>query len=572
MSGIAEHILKSRYLLPGEKDFTDICRRVAEWIGRDDAESGAFFRMMERREFLPNSPILMNANTPCNQLAACFVIPVGSDIADIFEAVKQGAMIQMTGGGTGYNFSEIPPMGSPADPNGIVSPGPVAFLTVFDAVSEAIRQGGRRRGANMGTLDIRHPDILAFIDAKDKEGKLSHFNLSVNVPDTVMEAYAGGKREEILSTHPATGAENTIGAVFDAIISGMHRNGEPGLLFMDAINRENRTPHLGEITATNPCGEEPLLPFEACILGSINCARFVKGDTVDWKRLDRTVRLAVRFLDLALDRSSYPLPENKDAVKKTRKIGLGVMGLHDALILFGLPYDSSAARDFAEGMMAFITDTAVDESEKRAESLCPFPAWEGSLWEKPVRNATLTTIAPTGTISIFAGCSPGIEPVYSFAYSRHDAAGADFEVIHPLFSARLDEEIASLGYDGDEGRARRDTVIEEVLRCGSLQQIGWLSTGFRRLFVSALDITWKDHLGMQAAFQRHTHASIAKTINLPHPTGHEAIREAILSAWKLSLKGITIYRTGSRTGSVYSLTGCHGCRGEVPYDATEEYL
>lgn len=561
---ITDHILKSRYLLPGERDFTDICRRVAGWIGRDTAESEAFFRMMERREFLPNSPILMNAGTSCNQLAACFVIPVGETIAGIFDAVKQGAIIQITGGGTGYNFSEIPPSGRPADPEGAVSPGPVAYLSVFDAASGAIRQGGRRRGANMGILDIQHPDILAFINAKEREGQLSHFNLSVRVPDVVMEAYAAGELDQVLSTHPATGRENTVGDVFDAIISGMHQNGEPGLLFSDAINRENKNQNLGEITATNPCGEEPLLPFEACILGSINCARFVKKGKVDWKHLGTIVRLAVRFLDLAIDRSAYPLPENREAVLKTRKIGLGVMGLHDALIISNIPYDSSAAREFAEGLMAFITDTAVDESGRLAETSGAFPEWEGSAWDMPVRNATLTTVAPTGTISLFAGCSPGIEPVYSFAYRRHDTAGADFDLIHLIFSERLDEEIARLGYFGDEAQSRRDLVIAEIRRRGSLQHIGWLSFEFRRIFRSALDISWKDHILMQAAFQRHTHASISKTINLPAETTHEAIRDAILSAWKLSLKGLTIYRTGSRTGTVYSFAGCRMCERDMP--------
>ncbi len=564
MDNMAGHILKSRYLLPGERDFTDICHRVAGWIGRDDAESGAFFRIMETREFLPNSPILMNAGTPCNQLAACFVIPVGDTIAGIFEAVKEGAVIQMTGGGTGYNFSEIPPEGTPIDPGGMNSPGPVAFLSVFDTASEVILQGGRRRGANMGILDIRHPDILAFINAKEREERLTHFNLSVRVPDLVMKAYADGETDQVLSTHPATGREYTIGDVFDAIINGIHRNGEPGLLFSDAINRGNRTPHLGEITATNPCGEEPLLPYEACILGSINCARFVKKGTVDWKHLETIVRLAVRFLDQAIDRTTYALPENEEAMKRTRKIGLGVMGLHDALILLGLPYDSSAARECAEEMMAFITQTAVDESERLAESLGAFPAWEGSVWKKPVRNATLTTIAPTGTISLFAGCSPGIEPVYSFAYTRQNTVGADFELIHPIFSDRLDEEIARLGYSDDEALSRRNRVIDEIRRRGSLQHIGWLSFEFRRLFVSALDISWKDHLLMQAAFQRHTHASIAKTINLPPNTTRKAIRDAILSAWTLSLKGITLYRSGSRTGIVYSFPWCRGCGSEMP--------
>jgi ribonucleoside-diphosphate reductase alpha chain len=555
-----DHILKSRYLLPGERNFSDLCYRVADAIGRDDDEKDAFYQMMEGLEFLPNSPILMNAGTPCNQLAACFVIPIRSTIPEIFEALRQGATIQTTGGGTGYNFSEIPPSGLPFGTTGGISPGPAEFLKVFDAATEVIRRGGRRRGANMGILDAGHPDILAFIRAKQDEGVLTTFTLSVGVTDHFMEMVREGSGETVISTHPVTGRVVTVGEVYHEIVEGIYRNGEPGILFLDEINRTNPTPSLGNITATNPCGEEPLLPFESCILGSINLTRCMRDGAVEWRRLEETVRRAVHFLDTALDRTTHPIPEIREATLRTRKIGIGVMGLHDALLLADLPYDSEDALEFAEGVVSFITKTAVDESRKMALTSGPFPAWEGSCWSEPIRNATLTTIAPTGTISLLAGCSPGIEPVYSWVLTRHHTADASFEVIHPIFSEQLDREIKRLGSAGDEALARRHEVIEEVRRSGSLQAIRWLSPAFRRRYRCAREISTHDHLRMQAVCQRHIHASIAKTINLPATAGREMIGDALLHAWHLSLKGVTLFVTGSRKEIVYASEVCSICR------------
>ncbi|MDO8841105.1 adenosylcobalamin-dependent ribonucleoside-diphosphate reductase [Methanocalculus sp.] len=555
-----DHVLKSRYLLSGEHTFPDLCRRVADAIGREDDEREAYFEMMNNLEFLPNSPTLMNAGTACNQLAACFVIPIGSTIAEIFEAVRQGAIIQITGGGTGYNFSAIPPEGSELGSAGGQSPGPVRFMEIFDTSTEVIRQGGRRRGANMGILDVAHPDILSFITAKHEERVLTNFNLSVMIPDSFMEAIQRGADETILFTHRITEKSVTVGEVFGAIVEGIYRNGEPGVLFSDTINQGNKTPRLGTITATNPCGEEPLLPFESCILGSINLTRFIRDGAVEWRRLGETVRLAVHFLNTAIDRTSHPLPEIREATLRTRKIGIGVMGLHDALLLSGLPYDSEDARRFAEGVISFITQMAVDESQKIADETGPFPAWEGSSWKEPIRNAALTTIAPTGTISLIAGCSSGIEPVYSFVMTRHYTAGASFEVIHPLFSEQLDSEIAHLGYHGVDAEAKRMEVIEEVFRSESLQRINWLSPAFRRLYRSATEISIQDHLLMQAAFQRHIHASISKTINIREDIERDEIREALLLAWRLRLKGVTLYRKESRNEIIFRSKGCAGCR------------
>lgn len=556
---IREHVLKSRYLLAGERDFTDICRRVADHIGKTDTERLAFYKMMVHLDFLPNSPTLMNAGTSCSQLAACFVIPVGSTIGEIFEAVRQGAIIQVTGGGTGYNFSDIPPEGVQFGPADGISPGPTRFIEIFDCATSIIRQGGRRRGANMGILDIYHPDILTFIHAKHKEGTLTNFNLSVMIPDSFMEAVSTGGADPVLFTHPHTLKAVRVRDVLDAIVDGIYHNGEPGVLFSNAINQGNRTPHLGRIQATNPCGEEPLLPYESCILGSINLAHCVKNNHLNLSHLEEIVRLSVRFLDAAIDATQHPLKEVQEATLKTRKIGLGVMGLHDALLLAGIPYDSDEARSFAREAMSFITQIGVDESLKMGRENGSFPAWEGSTWDTPIRNAQVTTIAPTGTISLLAGCSPGIEPVYSFVYTRHHTAGGRFEMVHPIFSRALDLEIARLGYSGSRRDQKREEVIHCIRRTGSLQKLEWLSPEFRRLFVSALDISWQDHLLMQEAFQRSVHASIAKTINLPASADRDEIREAILMAWRLSLKGVTFYRTGSRRDIVYGFEGCSGC-------------
>ncbi|RQD79290.1 MAG: adenosylcobalamin-dependent ribonucleoside-diphosphate reductase, partial [Methanocalculus sp. MSAO_Arc1] len=505
----------------------------------------------------------MNAGTASSQLAACFVLPVGSTVPEIFESMKQGAVIQVSGGGTGYNFSAIPPAGAAFGTGGGVSPGPVPFIGILDAATGVISQEGRRRGANMGILDSTHPDILSFIAAKHAEGVLSHFNLSVMIPDRVMEAIENGETDRVLST-TKTGSPVRAGEVFEAIVEGIYRNGEPGILFEDAINRDNNTPALGRIRATNPCGEEPLLPYESCILGSINLAAFVDGGKTDHTGLAACTHQAVRFLDAAIDATRHPLPEIAAATLRTRKIGLGIMGLHDALLRLGLPYDSDDAREYAGDIMAFITDCAVIESKRLAEEFGPFPAWEESRWEKPIRNASLTTIAPTGTISLLAGCSPGIEPVYSFVLDRHHTAGRTFELIHPIFSDAVNREIDRAGFQGAEVLRRRGEVIDLVKKTGSLQGIPWLSSSFRNLFVSASDIAWMDHLLMQAACQRSVHASIAKTINLRESAGRDDIRKALRMAYRLSLKGVTLYRMGSRIDSVYQHNGCRGCRTPDP--------
>jgi len=556
---IRDHILKSRYLQPGEKSFSDICSRVASAIGKDEAEREQFLHMMEDLLFLPNSPALMNAGTRNPQLSACFVIPVGPTIPEIFRALREGAIIQVNDGGTGYSFSEIPPSGTPIKEGGGISPGPVRIMEIFDTATRVIREGGRRRGANMGILDIAHPDILSFITAKKEEGVLENFNISVMIPERYMQALTEGSHDEILTIHPISGEVISVREVFSAIVEGIHRNGEPGVLFADTINAANPTPALGSMRATNPCGEEPLLPYESCILGSINLPLFLQNQSVAWDKLGEITRLAVRFLDNAIDRTTHPIPEVAEATKRTRKIGLGVMGLHDTLLLAGIPYDSEEARIFAEEVMGFITATAVDESKCVAAELGVFPAWEGSIWHEPIRNAALTTIAPTGTISLIAGVSPGIEPVYSFVSIRRHTAGREFEMIHPVFKRALDEEIARCGYTESAAETKRREVIDHIRATGTLQNIDWLHHSFRRLYRSAGDISPNDHIQMQAAFQRHTHAAIAKTINLRSDTIMDEISHAIISAWALDLKGVTCYRIGSRRDTVYRPHGCSFC-------------
>lgn len=552
---IRDHILRSRYLQPGEEGFPDICSRVASAIGSDEVERDQFLRMLQGQLFLPNSPALMNAGTRNPQLSACFVIPVGDTIPEIFRALREGAIIQVNDGGTGYSFSEIPPSGAPIGDLEGASPGPVRIMEIFDTATRIIREGGRRRGANMGILDITHPDILSFITAKKEEGVLENFNISVMIPDRYMKALTEGSGDEILTTHPVSGEAISIREAFSSIIDGIHRNGEPGVLFADAINAANPTPALGSIKATNPCGEEPLLPYESCILGSINLPRFIESKSVVWEKLEEIIRLAVRFLDNAIDRTTHPLPEISEATRKTRKIGLGVMGLHDALLLSGVPYDTEEARTFGHEVMGFITATAIDESKRLGREKGGFPAWEGSIWKEPIRNAALTAIAPTGTISLIAEVSPGIEPVYSFACIRHHIAGKAFEMIHPIFSRALDEEITRIGL----GEEKRREVIDHIIETGTLQDIEWLPETFRRLYRSARDIYPDDQLMMQAVFQQHTDAAIARTINLRAGTPKDEIARLIISAWKLHLKGVTCYRIGSRQDAVYIPHGCPAC-------------
>lgn len=540
---LASETLKARYLLEGEKNWEDVCERVAKAIAITEEEYLEFKDIMVRKIFLPSSPTLMNAGTEFGQLAACFVIPVEDRVEEIFDSLKTAALIQKTGGGTGFDFSKIRSdcsTGSCADE---VVNGPVTVLKLFNEATEIVKRFGRRRGANMGILDISHDGIISFIRAKRNEGELSNFNLSVMIPDAFMELVEADRVDEIWNRQ--TGL--TVGKIFSEIVDGIWRNGEPGILFYDRINRDNFTPALGDISATNPCGEEPLLPFESCNLGSINLSLFVMDGKVNWDLLRETAGKAIRFLDNEIDKNSYPVPEIEAATKKTRKVGLGVMGLHDMFLKLGLPYDSQEALELAEKLMEQVTWAAIRESRKLAAEKEPFPEYEDSTWELPMRNAALTAIAPTGTISILAGCSAGIEPVFSWVYRRTQTVGREFTLVHPYFEAHFKSKLNETDYNW---------LLEHVYKHGTLQNVEnpeLVSEEEKRLFGSALDVDWKAHINVQAAFQRHCHAGISKTINMPDSAGKEDIKQALIYAWKQGLKGLTIYRMGSRQYTVLTL-------------------
>ncbi len=553
-SQAVDSILSARYLREGEKTFSDICHRVAWAVADSEEEARRFYDSMVSLQFLPNSPTLMNAGTEIGQLSACFVLPVPDSINGIFDAMKNGAIIHKTGGGTGYNFSRIRPKGSRVQSTDGVASGPVSFIGIFNAATEVIRQGGRRRGANMGILNVWHPDILSFLSAKAHEGDIANFNISVMVDDKFMQLVSGKRYDKVWINHPSSGESITVGQIWSGIVDGIWKNGEPGILFYDEINKHNPHPQLGIIDTTNPCGEQPLLPYESCVLGSINLTSFVQEGKLDENGLKDTARLAVRFLDKVIDKNIYPLPEIEEATKKTRKIGLGLMGVHDALLKAGLAYDSAEGRTWCESVMRNVTDTAVDESHMLADIYGPFPAWKGSIWhEFPMRNAALTSIAPTGTLSLLAGCSSGIEPVYSFAHTRKNTVGKRFVIVNTVFRETLKKILAGMDLTPEERLKRADEVINHVHKTGTVQDLSWLPEQFRIIFRTALEIHWKDHILMQAAFQKHVHASISKTINLPITAKRKDCADALLMAWRLKLKGITMYRTGSRQNVVISL-------------------
>jgi ribonucleoside-diphosphate reductase alpha chain len=540
---LISEILKARYLREGEKDWEDICERVAKAIATTEEEYLEFKDLMIRKIFLPSSPTLMNAGTELGQLAACFVIPVEEDIEKIFDSIKTAALIQKTGGGTGFDFSKISPEGSPGPGEDWVSSGPVAVMKLFNEATDVTKQFGRRRGANMGILDTSHNDILSFIKAKHIEGEFANFNISVMVPDSFMELIEADRTDDVWNRQ--TGL--TAGSIFSEIVESIWRNGEPGILFYDRINRDNFTPALGDISATNPCGEEPLLPFESCNLGSINLSFFVIDGKINWDCLREVTEKAVRFLDNEIDQNTYPISEIETATKKTRKIGLGVMGFHDLLLRLGLPYDSSEAMELAEKLMEQISWAAVRESRKLAAEKGSFPEHDDSTWELPMRNASLTAVAPTGTISILAGCSAGIEPVFSWVYSRAQAVEKEFMLVHPLFETHFRAKLSELDYS---------LLLKHVYTHGTLQNVEnpkLVNEDEKKLFRSALDLDWKAHINVQAAFQRHCHAGISKTINMPESAEKEDIKQALVYAWKQGLKGLTIYRTGSRQRVVLSL-------------------
>jgi ribonucleoside-diphosphate reductase alpha chain len=566
LSKNALRILKARYLhrdVQGETIETpeQLFESVANGVASaelflDSTQQAHYWQekycsLLRSRDFLPNSPTLMNGGKPLGQLSACFVLPIEDSMDSIFEAIKQMALVQRTGGGTGFSFSRLRPKGEMVASTSGEASGPVAFMRIFDCATENIKQGGKRRGANMGVLRVDHPDILEFITVKLDDSTLPNFNISVGVTDRFMEAVRKDQAYELL--HPHTGrCTGTMRSkqVFDAIVEAAWRIGDPGLLFLDTINRANPTRHLGLIEATNPCGEIPLLPYESCNLGSINLAHMTcirDGHRfVDCEKLRATTRYAVRFLDDVIEVNKFPLSEIEQMTLGNRKIGLGVMGFAEMLIRLGISYDSDEAVKMAEQTMRVIADEAFKSSQELAKERGVFPNWKGSTYETRdvrIRNATRTAIAPTGTISIIGGTSASIEPLFALAYTRtHILNDQTLYEINPLFLEYLEE------YELDAGK-----IVEEVLEKGNLRQVKAVPNELKQLFATALEITPERHLQIQAAFQRCVDNSVSKTINLPHDAKPDDVAKVYWKAWKLGLKGITIYRYGSRSAQVLEL-------------------
>ncbi len=557
----ARTVLERRYLkkIDGKVVETprDMLRRVACNIAEQESSYGAspdrvkqheeeFFEAMHSLEFLPNSPTLMNAGRELQQLSACFVLPIEDSMVSIFDSVKNAALIHQSGGGTGFSFSRLRPKNDVVKSTGGVASGPISFLKVFNAATEAVKQGGTRRGANMGILRVDHPDIMDFITAKQDNSEITNFNLSVAITDAFMHAVENGESYELINPRTGEVTERLDArAVFDQIVEMAWLNGEPGIVFIDRINEDNPTPELGSIESTNPCGEQPLLPNEACCLGSVNLAKMVRPKDgtyiVDYERLSKTVRLGVRFLDNVIDASRYPLPQIDAMSKANRKIGLGVMGWQDMLVRLGLSYDSDEALALAENVMAFVRTEAAEMSRELASERGPFPNFAKSVFKDgpPLRNATLTTIAPTGTLSILAGCSSGVEPVFALAYVRHVLDNQQLVEVHPLF-----EQVAR------ERGLWSEELLDQVKETGTLVAAKDVPEDFRRVFRTALEISPTWHVRMQAAFQKHTDNAVSKTINLPSTATRDDVRDVYTLAYKMGCKGLTVYRDRSRDSQV----------------------
>jgi ribonucleoside-diphosphate reductase alpha chain len=566
LSDNALRVLERRYLTKdGEGKVIEtpqeLFRRVAKHIASAELSYNpnadvspyeeAFYQLMENLEFLPNSPTLMNAGRELGQLSACFVLPIKDSMESIFDAVKYTALIHKSGGGTGFSFSRLRPERDRVGSTGGIASGPISFMRVFDATTDVIKQGGMRRGANMAILNVEHPDILKFIEAKENSEALTNFNLSVAVTDEFMKAVEKGTDYNLVN--PRTGdVVDKLNAreVFDKIVDMAWRTGDPGVVFIDEINRHNPTPELGKIESTNPCGEQPLLPFESCNLGSINLSKMVADKNgqpyIDYAKLSQTVKLAVRFLDNVIEVNQFPLPEIAEMTKTTRKIGLGVMGFADMLIQLGIPYDSEQGLAAAEEIAHFISAEADKASIELAQERGVFPAFQGSIYDMPdgprFRNASRTTIAPTGSLSIIANCSSGIEPLFALSYVRHILEGEEFIEVNPYF-----EEAAKKGgfYSPD--------LMKQLAEGKRLKDIEEIPEEIKRLFITAHDISPEWHVKMQAVFQKFTDSAVSKTVNFPHAATPGDVAKVYMLAYQEGLKGITIYRDRSRESQVLTV-------------------
>lgn len=553
-------VLKKRYLIKDNNrnviESPDaLFRRVAKCVakaenlylpGSDSSRiEEQFCLMMRNLEFMPNSPTLMNAGTSMGQLSACFVIPVEDSIDGIFKAVKDMARIHQTGGGTGFNFSTLRPKGDIVNSTKGEASGPVSFMKIFDEATGVVLQGGRRRGANMGILKCDHPDIVEFAGAKMDGVSFSNFNISVAVTDGFMQAAKSNGSFDLINPRTKKIVKKVkAGELFDKIVYAAWKTGDPGLVFIDEVNRRNPTALIGKIEATNPCGELPLLPYESCNLASINLGRMVNSGGLDWDKLKNRIHLGVRFLDDVIDVNKFPLLQIKKITFGNRKIGLGVMGLADMFIKLNMSYNSKPAVEFSKKLMKFIHKESLAASSKLAAKRGAFPNFNKSVYAKKnlrLRNATVNTIAPTGTISLIAGCSSGIEPVFAISFVRNILSGEKLFEVNALF-----EELA---------RRRgfyKKSLMEEIAQKGSLKDIKGIPQDLKRVFLTAFDIEPLQHLKIQAAFQRYTDNSVSKTINLRPSATEKGIKEIYITAHKLKCKGITVYRYGSKDRQVLS--------------------